>query len=167
MMIEHEGKILDIMVEHERKVHWDLWKKDHAESSWHIPCKQSRREHRSGNLNNDSRHQLNKKNSRIIKVYLLIIFYEVKIVVSAKSNQPYIVRFELCRFHDFVPGDASPFLSLTPQKIYDKLTTSSTLNKVSYHSLTHRCGILQLYLLNKKTSNTKWKLFKAPLLRNT
>jgi hypothetical protein len=38
-----------------------------------------------------------------------------------------------------------PFLRLRPQNTYDKSTTS-TLNKASYHSLTRWCGILQLPL---------------------
>jgi len=62
--------------------------------------------------------------------------------VTARPNLPYIVRFGFYRPHGFVPGDASPLMSLTPQNAYDKLTTN-TLNKVSYHSLTRRCGILQ------------------------
>jgi hypothetical protein len=62
--------------------------------------------------------------------------------ITARPNLPYIVRFGPYRPHGFVPGDASPLLSLTPQNAYDKLATS-TLNKASYHSLTRRCGILQ------------------------
>jgi hypothetical protein len=62
--------------------------------------------------------------------------------VTAQPNLPYIVRFRPYHPHSFVPGDASPFLNLTPQNAYDKSTTS-TLNKASYHSLTCRCGILQ------------------------
>jgi len=54
----------------------------------------------------------------------------------------YIVRFGPYRPHDFVPGDASPLLSLTPQNAYNILTTSTT-NKASYQTLTRRCGILQ------------------------
>uniref|UniRef100_A0A2K2B4V2 Uncharacterized protein n=1 Tax=Populus trichocarpa TaxID=3694 RepID=A0A2K2B4V2_POPTR len=50
-------------------------------------------------------------------------------------------------------SDASPLLSLTPQNAYNMLTTS-TLNKVSYHSLTRRCGILQgLALVNRFNIN--------------
>jgi len=63
--------------------------------------------------------------------------------VTARPNLPYIVRFGPYRPHGFVPGDASPHLSLTPQNTYDILATS-TINKASYHSLTCRCGILQL-----------------------
>jgi len=63
-------------------------------------------------------------------------------VVTAWPNLPYIVRFKPYRPHGFVPGYASPLLSLTPQNTYDKLATN-TLNKASYHSLTRRCGILQ------------------------
>jgi hypothetical protein len=62
--------------------------------------------------------------------------------VTAQPNLPYIVRFGPYHPYGFVPGDASPLLSLTPQNTYDKLATS-TLNKVSYHSFTRRCGILQ------------------------
>ena len=58
------------------------------------------------------------------------------------NNLPYIVRFGHYCPHGFVPSDASPPLSLTPQNVYDKLATS-TLNKTSYHSLTRRCEILQ------------------------
>jgi hypothetical protein len=62
--------------------------------------------------------------------------------VTARPNLPYIVRFGPYRPHGFVPGDASPHLSLMPQNAYDKLATS-TLNKASHHSLTRRCAILQ------------------------
>jgi hypothetical protein len=55
--------------------------------------------------------------------------------VTARPNLLYIVRFGPYRPHGFVPGDASPHLSLTPQNAYDKLATS-TFNKVSYKSLT-------------------------------
>ena len=61
--------------------------------------------------------------------------------IIARPNLLYIVRFGPYRPHDFVPGDASSLLSLTPQNAYDKLTTN-TLNKTSYHSLTRRYGIL-------------------------
>jgi hypothetical protein len=60
----------------------------------------------------------------------------------APPNLPYIVRFGPYRPHGFVPSDASPLLSLTPQNAYDKLATN-TLNKASYQSLTRRCGIWQ------------------------
>jgi hypothetical protein len=60
----------------------------------------------------------------------------------APPNLPYIVRFGPYRPHGFVPGDASPLLSLTPQNAYDKLATN-TLNKANYHSFTCWCGILQ------------------------
>jgi hypothetical protein len=62
--------------------------------------------------------------------------------VTARPNLPYIVRFELYHPHGFIPIDVSPLLSLTPQNAYDK-SAISTLNKANYHSLTHRCGILQ------------------------
>jgi len=54
----------------------------------------------------------------------------------------YLVRFGPCRPHGFVPDDASPLLSLTPQNAYNMLATSTT-NKASYQTLTRRCGILQ------------------------
>jgi hypothetical protein len=60
--------------------------------------------------------------------------------ITAQPNLSYIVRFGSYHPHDFVSGDASPYLSLTPQNAYDKLATS-TLNKVSYQSLTRQCGI--------------------------
>ena len=62
--------------------------------------------------------------------------------VTARPNLPYIVRLGPYRPHSFVPGDASPLLSLTPQNTFDKLATN-TLNKANYQSLTRRCGILQ------------------------
>jgi hypothetical protein len=62
--------------------------------------------------------------------------------VTTQPNLLYIVRFGPYRPHGFVPGDASPSLSLTPQNGYDKSATN-TLNKVSYHSLTRRYEILQ------------------------
>jgi len=74
--------------------------------------------------------------------------------VTASPNLPYIVRFEPYRPHGFVSEDASSLLSLTPQNAYDKLATS-TLNKVSYHSLTRRCGILH-YLSHTKTTPPKY-----------
>jgi len=55
--------------------------------------------------------------------------------VTAQPNLSYIVRFGPYRHHGFIPSDASPLLSLTPQNAYDKLATS-TLNKASYQSLT-------------------------------
>jgi hypothetical protein len=61
--------------------------------------------------------------------------------VAARPNLPCIIRFGPYHPHGFVPGDPSPLLSLTPQNAYDKLATS-TLNKVIYHSLSRRCGIL-------------------------
>jgi hypothetical protein len=54
----------------------------------------------------------------------------------------YIVRFGPYCPHDFVPSDASPLLSLTPQNVYNMLATSTT-NKVSYQTLTRQCEILQ------------------------
>jgi len=63
--------------------------------------------------------------------------------VTVRPNLPYIVRFGHYRPHGFVPGDASPLLSLTPQNAYDKSATS-TLNKANYHSLTRWCGILHI-----------------------
>jgi hypothetical protein len=68
--------------------------------------------------------------------------------VTARPNLPYIVRFGPYRPHGFVPGDASPLLSPTPQNAYDKSATS-TLNKVSDHSLTRQYGILQSTPLKK------------------
>jgi hypothetical protein len=62
--------------------------------------------------------------------------------VTARPNMLYIVRFGPYHPHGFVPGDASPLLSLTPQNAYNMLATSTT-NKVSYQTLTRRCGILQ------------------------
>jgi hypothetical protein len=55
----------------------------------------------------------------------------------------YIVRFKPYRPHGFVPGDASPLLSLAPQNTYNMLATGTT-NKASYQTLIHRCGILQI-----------------------
>ena len=69
--------------------------------------------------------------------------------VTVRPNLPYIVRFGPYRPHGFVPGDASSLVSLMPQNAYDKLATS-TLNKVSYHSLTRRCGILQCNVNTEK-----------------
>jgi hypothetical protein len=63
--------------------------------------------------------------------------------VTARPNMLYIVRFGRYRPHDFVLGDASPLLSLTPQNAYNMLATSTT-NKASYQTLTRRCGILHL-----------------------
>jgi hypothetical protein len=62
--------------------------------------------------------------------------------VTAWPNMLYIVRFGPYCLHGFVPGDASPLLSLTPQNAYNMLATSTT-NKASYQTLTRRCGILQ------------------------
>jgi hypothetical protein len=61
--------------------------------------------------------------------------------VIARPKILYIIRFELYRPHGFVPGDASSLLSLTPQKVYNMLATSTT-NKASYQTLTCRCEIL-------------------------
>jgi len=61
--------------------------------------------------------------------------------VTAWPNMPYIVRFRPYRPHGFVSGDASPHLSPTLQNTYDKLAIN-TLNKISYWTLIHRCGIL-------------------------
>jgi hypothetical protein len=63
--------------------------------------------------------------------------------ITARPNLPYIVCFGPYRPHGFVPGDASPFLSLMPKNAYDKSATN-TFNKASYHSFTRRCRILQL-----------------------
>ena len=54
----------------------------------------------------------------------------------------YIVYFAPYYHHGFVLGDTSTLLSLTPQNTYNMLATSTT-NKASYQTLTHRCGILQ------------------------
>jgi hypothetical protein len=61
--------------------------------------------------------------------------------VTARPNMLYIVRFGPDRSHGFVPGDASPLLSLTPQNTYNMLATNTT-NKASYQTLIHRCDIL-------------------------
>jgi hypothetical protein len=61
--------------------------------------------------------------------------------VIAWPNTPYIVCFGPYCPHGFVSDDASPHLSLTLQNTYDKLTIS-TLNKINYQTLTHRCVIL-------------------------
>jgi hypothetical protein len=73
-------------------------------------------------------------------------------IVTARPNLPYIIHFGPYRPHDFVPGDVSPLLSLTSQNAYNKLATS-ILNKVSYHSLTRRCGILQICFMEKKCND--------------
>ena len=65
--------------------------------------------------------------------------------VTARPNLPYIVCFGPYRPHCFVPGDASPLLSLTSQNAYNKLATSTTY-KASNTSLTRRCGILHVEL---------------------
>jgi len=62
--------------------------------------------------------------------------------VTARPNMLYIVRFGPYYPHGFVPGDASPLLSLTPQNAYNMLATSTT-NKVSYQTLNRQCEILQ------------------------
>jgi hypothetical protein len=81
------------------------------------------------------------KGNTIISQVLLVI---IRLIgdVTVWPNPSYIVPFGPYRPHGFVSGDASPLLSLTPQNVYDKLATN-TLNKVSYHSLTRRCEILQ------------------------
>ena len=66
----------------------------------------------------------------------------MRLNVTARPNLPYIVRFGPHRPHGFVPGDASPLLSLMPQNAYNKLATSTTY-KASNTSFTLRCGILQ------------------------
>ena len=70
--------------------------------------------------------------------------------VITQPNLLYIVRFGPYRSHSFALGDVSLLLSLTPQNTYDKLITN-TLNKAIYHSLTHRCGILQSTPLRSPT----------------
>jgi hypothetical protein len=45
-------------------------------------------------------------------------------VVTARLNLPYIVRYGPYRPYDFVPGDASSLLSLTPQNTDDKLASA-------------------------------------------
>ena len=81
-------------------------------------------------------------NPCILSFHLTFHTSSLIICVTARPNLPYIVRFGPYHPHGFVPGDASPLLSLMSQNTYDKLATS-TLNKASYHSLTCRCGILQ------------------------
>jgi hypothetical protein len=71
--------------------------------------------------------------------------------VRARPNMSYIVHFGPYRFHAFVLGDASPFLSLMPQNAYNMLATS-TNNKVSYQTLTRRCGILKSTPLRSPTT---------------
>jgi len=87
--------------------------------------------------------------------------------VTARPNLPYIIRFGPYRPHGFVPGDASPLLSLMPQNTYDKLATS-TLNKASYHSLTRQCGILQSTPLKEPNDpvGTIGQLVRSALIRN-
>jgi len=63
--------------------------------------------------------------------------------VTTWANMLYIVCFGPYRPHGFVPGDASPLLSLTPQNTYNILATSTT-NKASNQILTRRCGILHI-----------------------
>jgi hypothetical protein len=70
------------------------------------------------------------------------IFMKNNICVTVRPNLLYIVCFGPYRPHDFISGNASSLLSLTPRNTYDMLATN-TLNKVSYHSLTRRCEILQ------------------------
>jgi len=82
---------------------------------------------------------------------LCFISFFITYSVTARPNLPYIVWFGPYRPHDFVHGDASPHLSLTPQNMYNKLATS-TLNKANYHSLTCRCGILQSTPLRSPTT---------------
>jgi len=62
--------------------------------------------------------------------------------VTARPNMLYIIRFGPYHPHGFVPDNASPLRSLTLQNAYNMLATSTT-NKVSYQTLTRRCGILQ------------------------
>jgi hypothetical protein len=69
-------------------------------------------------------------------------------LVTARPNLPYIIRLESYYPHGFVPGDASPLLSLTSQNAYDKLATSTT-NNASYQLLTCWCGILQSTFLKE------------------
>ena len=64
------------------------------------------------------------------------------LIVITQLNLPYIVLFGPHYPHGFVPDYVSLFLSLTPQKTYDKLATN-TLNKDNYQSLTRWCGIWQ------------------------
>jgi hypothetical protein len=69
-------------------------------------------------------------------------------VLTVWLNMLYIVCFRLYCLHGFVSGDASPLLSLTLQKTYNMLITSTT-NKASYQILTCRCGILQSTLFKE------------------
>ena len=70
------------------------------------------------------------------------------LIVITQLNLPYIVLFGPHYPHGFVPDYVSLFLSLTPQKTYDMLATS-TLNKDNYQSLTRRCEIWQLIPLKE------------------
>jgi hypothetical protein len=65
----------------------------------------------------------------------------------------YIIRFGPYRPHGFVLGDASSFLSLTPQNTYNMLATN-TANKTSYQTLTRRYGILQSTPLKSPTTQS-------------
>jgi hypothetical protein len=76
-------------------------------------------------------------------VFTILSLYFFINDVIARPNMLYIFRFGPYRPHDFVPGDAGPLLSLTPQNTYNMLATSTT-NKASYQTLTRRCGILQI-----------------------
>jgi hypothetical protein len=67
----------------------------------------------------------------------------------------YIVHFGPYCPHGFVPDDASPLLSLTPQNAYNMLATS-TINKTLTLDTRFQCGISQyemifLYNIDKET----------------
>jgi len=67
----------------------------------------------------------------------------------------YIIRFGPNCLHSFIPGDASPFLSLTPQNAYNMLATS-TINKALTLDTRFQYGISQykmifLYNIDKET----------------
>jgi len=76
--------------------------------------------------------------------------------VTVWLNMPYIVCFGLYCPHGFVPGDASPLLSLTPQKTYNMLATN-TINKTSYRTFTRRCEILHGLYVQHYLGNTPTK----------
>jgi len=62
----------------------------------------------------------------------------LSISITARPNLSYIVHFGPYCPHDFVHGDASPHLSLTPQNAYDKLATSTCyiLSALGFTALT-------------------------------
>jgi len=59
-------------------------------------------------------------------LYYSSLFLHVSILyrfifVTTRPNMLYIVQFGSYSPHDFVPGDASPLLSLTPQNTYSSV----------------------------------------------